>query len=126
MREGLDMNDEIAWRVELSVKPEQVGKLLALTGEMVMSATEEPGCLSYQRFISPDGQSLQVYERYLNSGAALAHLTIFFKRFAARYAGMVERTTFMVYGNPDEELGQMLDQFRPKYMRPFGNFDYWA
>ena len=115
------MNDEIAWRVELSVKPEQVGKLLALTGEMVMSAKEEKGCLSYQRFISPDGQSLQVYERYPNSGAALAHLTIFFKRFAARYASMVERTTFMVYGNPDEEL-----QFRPKYMRPFGTFDCWA
>jgi quinol monooxygenase YgiN len=120
------VSDEIAWRIELSVKLDQVGNLLALTDQMVESARAEVGCLSYQRFISPDGKSVQVYERYLNSGAALAHLTIFFQRFGARYATMVERKTFTVYGAPSSELRQMLDQFDPQYLRPFGNFEYWA
>ena len=120
------MGDEIAWRVELSVKPDQVGNLLALTDEMVESASLEVGCLSYQRFISPDGISVHVYERYLNSAAALAHLTIFFERFAARYASMVDRKAFIVYGAPSSELRLLLDRFSPQYLRPFGNFEYWA
>ena len=120
------MGDEIAWRVELFVKPDQVGNLLALTDEMVKSASAEVGCLSYQRFISPDGKSVHLYERYSNSGAALAHLTIFFRQFAARFAGMVDRKTVTVYGVPSSELHQTLDQFSPLYLRPFGNFEYWA
>ena len=78
---GANVTDQIAWRVEVSVKPGQVENLLALTDEMVESASAEEGCLSYQRFISPDGKSVHVYERYLNSGTALAHLKIFFSRF---------------------------------------------
>jgi len=120
------VSDEIAWRVELSVKPDQVANLLALTDEMVKAASLEVGCLSYQRFISPDGKSVHVYERYLNSGVALAHLTVFFKRFADRFATMVDRKTCTVYGTPSSELRKMLDQFSPQYLRPFGNFEYWA
>ena len=52
------MGDEIAWRVELFVKPDQVGNLLALTDEMVESASVEVGCLSYRRFINQDGHSV--------------------------------------------------------------------
>jgi quinol monooxygenase YgiN len=123
---GVNVTDQIAWRVELSVKPDQVGNLLALTDEMVESASAEEGCLSFQRFISPDGKSVHVYERYLNSGTALAHLTIFFRRFGTRYASMVDRKSFTVFGAPSSELRKMLDQFSPQYLRPFGNFEYWA
>ena len=52
------MGDEIARRVELFVKPDQVGNLLALTDEMVESASVEVGCLSYRRFINQDGHSV--------------------------------------------------------------------
>jgi quinol monooxygenase YgiN len=120
------VGEEIAWRVELSVKPGQVGNLLALTDQMVESAGKEMGCLSYQRFISPDGSSVHVYERYVNSAAAAVHLTTFFREFRAQYASMVDRKTFTVYGIPSSELRQMLDQFNPEYLRPFGNREYWA
>ena len=120
------MGDEIAWRVELFVKPDQVGNLLALTDEMVKSAGAEHGCLSYQRFISPDGYSVHLYERYLNSDTARAHLTIFFQRFSARFASMIDRRTVSVYGTPSSELRQMLELFSPEYLRPFGNLEYWA
>ena len=120
------MGEEIAWRVELSIKPDQVGNLLALTDEMVESASAEEGCLSYKRFISPDGESVHLYERYLNSAAAQAHLTIFSERFKARFAGMVDRKNVTVYGAPNNELRQMLNQFNPQYFRPFGDFGYWA
>jgi quinol monooxygenase YgiN len=120
------VGDEISWRVEVFVKPDQVGNLLALTDEMVESARVEVGCLSYQRFISADGHSVHVYERYLNSSAAMAHLRVFFKRYEDRYASMVIRDRFTVYGSPSTELRQVLEQFSPEYLRPFGNLEYWA
>jgi hypothetical protein len=62
----------------------------------------------------------------LNSRAALAHLTVFVERFGVQYASMVNRNRFTVYGAPTSELRQMLDQFSPEYLRPFGNLDYDA
>jgi quinol monooxygenase YgiN len=91
---GVIMKDEIAWRVELAIKPNQLDNFLFLTGEMVESARAEEGCLSYQRFISPDGDSIHVYERYLNSGTALEHLSTFSREFGRRYLTMVERKKF--------------------------------
>ncbi|HUS12968.1 MAG TPA: antibiotic biosynthesis monooxygenase [Pyrinomonadaceae bacterium] len=120
------MNDEIAWRVEVSIKRDQVGNFLALTDEMVKSAMMEIGCLSYQRFIGADGDTVHIYERYLNSQVALAHLAVFFERFVDRYTSMVERRSFTVYGTPGNELRQLLDQFKARYFRPFGNLEYWA
>jgi len=124
--ERTSMGDEIAWRAELTVKPEHVAALLALTDEMVQSAKMELGCLSYQRFISLDGKTVHVYERYMSSGAALAHLQVFFKRFATQFASVVERKSFTVYGAPSSELRKVLEQFNPAYLRPFGNIEYWA
>jgi quinol monooxygenase YgiN len=63
---------EIAWRVELVVKPSQFDNFRTLTGEMVAIARNERGVLSYQRFVSNDGAQVHVYERYANSAAALA------------------------------------------------------
>lgn len=122
----VSVSDEIAWRIELSVKSDQVGNLLALTDEMVESASVEDGCLSYQRFIGSDGHSVHVYERYLNSEAALAHLKVVFIRFGDRFVSMVNRNRFTVYGTPSSDLRQMLDRFTPEYLRPFGNLEYWA
>ena len=90
---------------------------------IVESASMEVGCLSYQRFISPDGESVHVYEGYLNSGAALAHLTVFFQRLSAQYATLVDLKIFSLR-RPSSELRRMLDQFSPQYFRPFGNFEY--
>lgn len=120
------MDSEIAWRVELAVRPGQIANFRALTGEMVAFTRREPGVLSYQRFVSDDGASVEVYERYANSAAALAHLHSFQKHFSARFVGMVERRRFTVFGNPSDALRAVLDGFGATYLRPFGDFAYWA
>jgi quinol monooxygenase YgiN len=68
---------QVSWWVELAVRPGCLDEFEQLTGEMVASARIEKGALAYQRFISDDRQTICVYERYANSGAALAHLTKF-------------------------------------------------
>jgi quinol monooxygenase YgiN len=120
------MGGEISWHVELNVKPGQLGNFRTLTGEMVAVTRSEPGVLSYQRFVSEDGSIIHVYERYADSVAALAHLEAFAKRFAGRFSAMVERKAFTVFGYPSAELTAVLDPFNAIYLKPFGDFDYWA
>ena len=120
------MGDEVAWRVELTVRPDQLDSFRALTGEMLEATRREPGVLSYQRFVSEQGDCVHLYERYADSAAALAHLRNFAAKFAARFLTMVERKRFLVFGTPSEELRQQLDQFGAIYLKPLGHFDYWA
>ena len=120
------MDDQISWTVELTVKSGQLDCFLALTGEMVDATRSEAGVLSYQRFVSDDGKFVHVYERYASSAAALAHLRKFRDRFGGRFATMVERTRFTVFGYPSDELRMLLDAFGATYMKPFGKFAYWA
>jgi quinol monooxygenase YgiN len=120
------IGDPIAWWVELEVKPGQLGSFAALTGEMVEATRREPGVLSYARFVTDDGKFVQVYERYADSAAAVAHLQRFAAEFGARFQGMVERKRFTVAGNPSTELRRLLDGFGATYLKPFGPFPYWT
>ena len=115
------MNGEICWHVELLIKPGQLESFRALTGEMVESARRELGVLSYQRFVSEDGKTVHVYERYANSTAALTHLEIFAKKFAKPFQDMVERKCFVVFGYPTAELKAALDGYGAIYLKPFGD-----
>jgi quinol monooxygenase YgiN len=119
------MSAEIAWHVDLAVKPRMLGDFTALTAEMVAATRAEPGVLSYQRFVSEDGARVDVYERYVDSGAALAHLEAFVARFGQRYAALVERRSFTVFGEPSVELRAFLDRFGAVYLKPLGGLAYW-
>jgi quinol monooxygenase YgiN len=120
------MGGEISWHVELRVRAGQLDKFRTLTGKMVAATRREPGVLSYQRFVSEDGTTVHVYERYLNSDAAVAHLKAFAKHFASRFGAMAERKTFTVFGDPSAELKAVLDKFNAIYLKPFGDLEYWA
>jgi len=89
---------------------------------MVESTRTEAGVLSYQRFVTEDGEAVHVYERYADSGAALAHLKTFGKLFGARFQSMVNRTRFTVFGMPSDELRQVLNGYGATFLRPFGDF----
>ena len=120
------MDDQISWQVELLVKDGQLERFRALTGEMVASTRREEGVLSYQRFVTGDGRFVYVYERYVNSAAALAHLKTFRLDYGDRFSSMVDRRRFTVFGQPTDELRKILDGFGATYLTPFGAFPYWA
>jgi quinol monooxygenase YgiN len=116
------MSGEIAWQVELAVKPGELANLRALTGEMVQATRAEPGALIYERFVSEDGKMVCVYERYADSAAAVAHLLAFASAFGERFSKAVERRRFMVFGTPSDELRAILDRFGATYFDPFDGF----
>ena len=116
------MTNQVSWHVELAVKFGGLDNFRTLTKEMVEHAHGESGVLGYERFVSEDGKIVHVYETYVDSAAALAHLRIFATKFAARFTGMVEREQFTVYGHPSAQLRKMLDGFGARYLRPFDGF----
>ena len=119
------MLDQVSWRVELAVKAGELDNFRRLTGEMVEFARQESGVLSYQRFVTPDGQFVHIYERYPNSTAAAAHLRQFQAKFGERFSRLVQRVSFTVYGDPSAELRALLDGFGASYLAPFGDLEYW-
>ena len=94
------MDGQVAWQVELVIKSGALDDFRALTGEMVETTCGEPRVLSYERFISADGTVVHVYERYVDSAAAVAHLRMFERQFGRRFVDLVDRTRFTVYGTP--------------------------
>ena len=116
------MTSEVSWQVELAVRSGELDNFRALTREMVAYARSESGVLLYERFISDDGKVVYVYERYADSSSALAHLHAFRARYGARFAGMVERTRFTVFGIPSDDLKALLDGFDATYLSPFDGF----
>jgi len=111
------MRNEVSWQVELTVKPNQLKNFRALTKEMVEFTKSEIGVLVYERYVSEDGMTVFVYERYTDSNSALAHLAAFGSRFATRFSTMVVRKQFTVFGNASKELRSVLDNFNPTYFK---------
>jgi quinol monooxygenase YgiN len=120
------MDNQISWHVDLAIKSEQLDNFHTLTGEMVETARRETGVLSYQRFVSEDCKTVHIYERYADSDTAIAHLQTFTKVFAERFEGMVERKRFIVLGCPTAQLRAILDGLGAIYLKPLGEFAYWA
>ncbi|MDQ1501962.1 MAG: hypothetical protein QOI86_5302 [Actinomycetota bacterium] len=116
------MSDAVSWVVELTVRSEALEGFRALTQEMVEATRAEPGALVYERFVSADGLTVHLCERYTDSDAALAHLRVFGDRFAGRFAAMVERRRVCVYGTPSADLRTALDAIGAEYLRPLDGF----
>ena len=89
---------------------------------MVEATRGEAGTLIYERFISRDGEAVWVYERYADSTAAVAHLQTFTRLFGERFAGLIRRKRFTVFGSPTEELKVILDEFGATYVARFAGF----
>lgn len=112
---------QIAWWVELVVKPGQLAEFAQLTREMVDFARTEAGVLGYERFVGADERVIYAFERYADSASASAHLHNFAARFAERFSQLVDRKHFLVMGTPSTELAELLDQYGATYLKPFGH-----
>lgn len=116
------MDEQISWHVELEVISDQLDAFCALTSDMVQSTRRESGALIYERFISEDKRVVHVYERYVDSPSAVMHLRAFETTYATRFASVVVRKRFTVFGTPSNELRQMLDRFGAVYFPRLAGF----
>jgi quinol monooxygenase YgiN len=116
------MGDQVAWLLEVAVKPGQLDTFRTLMTEMVESTRAESGALIYDWFIRDDGSAVYLNERYADSAAAATHIGTFVEKFAGRFLAAVDPTRFTVMGSPSDELRAALSGFGPTYLQPFGGF----
>jgi quinol monooxygenase YgiN len=118
-----DMNDNVYWNLEVSIKPGELDNFKKLVTDMVTSIkASEPNALNYEWSISEDNSVCHIYERYSDSEAVMTHLGNFGEKFAERFMAILDVTQFTVYGNPSNQVKEALSGFNPKFLAPVGGF----
>jgi quinol monooxygenase YgiN len=112
----------VSWVVEVDIKPGELENFRTLMGEMVENTKQEPGTLAYEWFISDDGKSCHIYERYTDSPATMTHLAGFGSKWAERFMGCVDVTRLVVYGSPSDDVKQGTSEIGAQFLGPFGGF----
>ena len=103
------MSDNVHWLLQLNIKEGELDNLKALMNEMVEATqANEPGTTNYEWFVSDDGKTCHIYERYVDSAATMVHLGNFGANFAERFLAILEPTSFVVYGDPSNEVREAL------------------
>ena len=117
------MNNNVFWIVEVEVKDGELDKLRDLMSEMVEATqSNEPGTLNYEWAISEDSKNCHIFERYVDSAAALIHLGTFNDKYAERFMALVDLKHFVVYGHPNNELKETFAGSDAVFMSPLGGF----
>lgn len=120
------MDKHVSWVIELAVKEGQLDTFKALMEEMVAGTSPEPGTLGYEWYISGDGGTVHIFEKYADSDAMIAHVSGFMQKWAGRFLESVDVTRFVVYGDPSPAARELLDGFGATYLGPWGGFSRFA
>jgi quinol monooxygenase YgiN len=120
------MDEHVSWVIELAVKDAQLETFKALMEEMVAETSPEPGTLGYEWYISGDGGTVHIFEKYADSDAMITHVSGFMQKWAGRFLESVDVTRFVVYGDPSPAAREMLDGFGATYLGPWGGFSRFA
>jgi len=116
------MSETVSWLLILDIEPGELEGFEKLMAEMVAHTRSEPGTLTYEWFVSGDGGTVHLYERYIDSAAAVAHLVGFGKHFAQRFTAATKQVAMYVYGNADETLRRAVVAPTTEFLGPFGGF----
>ncbi len=120
--ESSAQSPQIYWVYSATVNPGRLDDFKQLVAEAVANTEKEPNTLEYQYSLSPDQKSVVIVERYVDSGAVVAHVNGFKAKFGRRFVADVTGTHFTVYGPVSAEAKETLSGFNPVYMSPIDGF----
>lgn len=116
-------SEEVYWVVTFAIPPGQMDKFKQVVAPLVAATKEEPGTLEYEYNESADHSTVDIYERYRNSDAVVAHVAqTFGPKFSKPFLAIAKLSRFVVYGTPSAEAQKVLADFNPVYMTPFDGF----
>lgn len=111
------MSNHVSWMLELDVNDGRETEMAALMDEMATATkTNEPNTLSYEWNFSPDGKQCHLWERYVDSDAAMVHIGTFGEKYAGRFMTVFTPTRLTVYGSPSTEVRNAMDGMGAAYM----------
>jgi quinol monooxygenase YgiN len=104
------MPEKIQFRAEFTIEKNSVDEFKKLINKMnEYVETNEPDTLEYRFYLNEDGTRCMVHESYKSSDAALSHNnSIASKTILPKIFNIAKLNRFDVYGNPNEELRDIL------------------
>lgn len=115
-------SNTVGWFVEAKVKDGRLDDFAALVDEMVAGTAAEAGTTNYEWYLSEDGTTIHIWEKYADSDAALSHVQGFIEKWSGRFGDCVEMTRFDVYGSPDERIKETVGSWGPRWMGHWRGF----
>lgn len=115
------MTDNIYWILKAKIGDGNLDSLKRLAEEFCGMTKPEPGVITYEWSITPDGEFLHIYERYLDSDAAMAHLANVGSELP-RLMALVSVTEIECYGKVGSDFREASKDFPMVYMDTFCGF----
>src|ERR1700760_2250856 len=109
-------SEQVYWVFTVTV--DQMGKFTALIPKLVAAAEGEPGALQFEFNIGDDQKTVDIFERYTDSKAALFHQSESFAPNSKEFFALAKLTRWVIYGSPSDEFKKANAGFQPIYMPP--------
>ncbi|HLQ88958.1 MAG TPA: hypothetical protein VK148_02850 [Xanthobacteraceae bacterium] len=113
-------SEQVYWVFTIAV--DQMDKFTPLIPKLVAATEKEPGALQFEFNIGNDQKTVDIFERYMDSKAALFHQTESFGPFSKEFFAMAKLTRWVIYGTPSDEFKKANADFQPIYMTAFDGF----
>ncbi|WP_372028437.1 putative quinol monooxygenase [Pseudomonas kurunegalensis] len=117
------MSKQVIFTLSLKVSPSNIAALLKIVQQLVADTEQEEGSLTYEYFASEDESTIFIHERYVDSAAAIFHLTHTFPPYAESFAKFTETESFFIHGDASPKLKETLKEAQVVYLKPFAGFD---
>jgi quinol monooxygenase YgiN len=115
------MSTHISWILQVAILPGQLENFKVVARDLIAVTKNEKGTLAYEWNLNADETACDIYERYQDSDAMIAHVHSF-GNFAGRFLNACRPTSFHVYGAPNEAAKAQLTDLHPLYFTHLGGF----
>jgi quinol monooxygenase YgiN len=109
-------SEQVYWVFTVTV--DQMDKFTPLIPKLAAAT----GALQFECNIGDDRKTVDFFERYTDSKAALFHQAESFAAFSKEFFAVAKPTRWVIYGMPSDEFKKANADFHPIYMTPFDGF----
>lgn len=117
----MSSTEHVYWILKAQIQAGKVERVKELAAQFCERARDEDGMLAYEWSVSEDGTSLHVYERYVDSDAALTH----FENVAPHVGellAVVKPTGTDCYGATSPAFRTAVEGYGMSYFVPIAGF----
>ena len=113
-------SEQVYWVFTVAV--DQMDKFKLLVPKLVAATAKEPGALQFEFNVGDDQKTVDIFERYTDSKAALSHQRESFAPNSKEFFAVAKLIRWVIYGTPSDEFKKANADFHPIYMTPFDGF----
>ncbi len=108
------LSEQVYWVFTVTV--DQMDEFTPLIPKLVVATEKEPGALQFEFNIGDDQKTVDIFERYTDSRAALIHQAESSGPLSKEFFAVAKLTRWVIYGKPSDEFKKANADFHPIYM----------